>query len=68
LIHGHPNIFGNLAQKQRRNVTAAVDRNGRAAAIFVSELLVGSPLAYFFDPSSTVAGVFVASTEAMLLK
>lgn len=49
-IYGDPDVFGDLSEKDRRNVAATMDRNCRASAVRVSELLMRSSLANFPEP------------------
>lgn len=46
-IYSDPDIFGDPPEKERRNVTAAVDGNCRASAILVLKLFMRSSLANF---------------------
>jgi hypothetical protein len=62
-IYGDPDIFGDLSEKQRRNITAAVDRNCRAPAILVLELFMRSSLANFSKPQSFKQGDNFARTK-----
>ena len=45
LVESEADVFGDLAQQQRRNVSAGMVRNGGATAIRVSILHVRTPLA-----------------------
>lgn len=46
-IYSDPDIFGDPAEKERRNITAAVHRDRSASAILVLKLFVRSSLANF---------------------
>lgn len=44
LLGGQSNVFDDPAEKNRRDVTTAVDWNSSLAAVWMTELLVGTPL------------------------
>ena len=46
-IYSDLDIFGDPSEKERRNITAAVDRNCRASAILMLKLFMRSSLANF---------------------
>jgi hypothetical protein len=46
-IYSDPDIFGDLSKKERRNITAVVDRNCRSSAILVLKMFMRSSLANF---------------------
>ncbi len=46
--HRHANILGDLSEQDRGNIPAAMNRHGRASAIWMAKLLVGAPLPNFF--------------------
>jgi hypothetical protein len=49
-LGSQPDIASNLAEQHRRNVATFVERNGRAAAVAMSEFLVRATLAEFDKP------------------
>ena len=45
LVYGNANVLCDLAEKCRSDIVSDMEWNGRAAAVFMTVLLVGSPLA-----------------------
>lgn len=52
LLNRHPNVFGDLPEKERRNVSAGMEWNGRSPAIGVAVLPMRAALADFDKPQA----------------
>jgi hypothetical protein len=52
LLHSQADIARDLSEERGRNVSAAVERYGRAAAIRVSVLAMGPALTGFYEAES----------------
>ena len=58
-----PNVLGDLAQEDRGDVAAFMERDGCETAVWVPKLLVRAPLAHFLESQGEKGGDDFARLE-----